>query len=121
MSAPESCVVVLRSASAAAAAWRSALSSATHLPPERMSGRASLARRAMSAAVSSTSSNTADQRTSASWLAPTTVSDASANTRNIGVARRVESSGTRTSKPASARRGPVTVMSSHASSWLRIV
>ena len=36
---------------------------ATHRPPERMSGRASLARRAMSAAVSSTSSNTADQRT----------------------------------------------------------
>ena len=40
-----------------------------------MSGRASLASRAMSAAVSSTSSNTADQRTFASWFAPTTDSD----------------------------------------------
>ena len=58
------------------------MSSATHLPPERMSGRASLASSRISAAVSSTSSNTADQRTSASWLAPTAVSFDSANSRS---------------------------------------
>ena len=121
MSAPVSWVVSALAASAPAAAWRSALSSATHLPPERTSGRASLASSRISAAVSSTSSNTADQRTSASWLAPTAVSFESANTRSIGVAFRVDSSGTRTSKPASASRGPVTVISSHASSWLRMV
>ncbi len=121
MSAPVSWVVSALAASASAAARRSALSSATHLPPERMSGRASLASSRISAAVSSTSSNTADQLTLASWLAPTAVSFDSANRRRLGVALRVESSGTRTSKPASARRGPVTVMSSHASSWLRMV
>ena len=47
------------------------VSIATQRSPERMSGRASLASRAMSAAVSSTPSNTADQRTFASWFAPT--------------------------------------------------
>ena len=60
-----------RSASAAAASLRSTRSSSTHLPCDCTSGRASAARRATSAAVSSTSSNTADQRTSLSWLAPT--------------------------------------------------
>ena len=81
------------------------MSSATHRPPERMSGRASLASSRISAAVSSTSSNTADQRTSASWLAPTAVSFDSANTRSDGVALRGDSAGTRTSKPASAEAG----------------
>ena len=57
----------------------------------------------MSAAVSSTSSNSADQRTSASWFAPTAVSfTESTKIRNDGVLGRRESSGTRTSKPARA-------------------
>ena len=81
-----------------------------------MSGRASWASRAMSAAVSSTSSNTADQRTSASWLAPTAVSVSSANTRSDAVGLRRLSAGTRTSNPAAARRGPMSTMSSQASS-----
>src|SRR6187431_291498 len=87
MSAPVSWVVSAFAASASAAARRSALSIATHLPPDRTSGRDSLASSRISAAVSSTSSNTADQRTSASWLAPTAVSFDSANSRSIGVAR----------------------------------
>ena len=121
MAAPESCFVAARSASAVAAAFRSARSIATQRPPERISGRASLASRAMSAAVSSTSSKTADHRTSASWLAPTTdVAEVSANTRSIGVGRCGDSSGIRTSNPAAASRGPVIAISSHASSWLRI-
>ena len=75
----------------------------------------------MSAAVSSTSSNTADQRTFASWFAPTADSGASStNTRSDGDGLRRDSAGTRTSKPAATSRGPVTVISSHASSWLRI-
>ena len=74
ISAPVSWSAPARSARAAAASLRSTRSSSTHLPCERTSGRASAARRATSAAVSSTSSNTADQRTSLSWLAPTTVS-----------------------------------------------
>ena len=89
---------------------------ATQRPPERTIGRAWLASWWISAAVSSTSSNTADHFTSASWLAPTAVDDCSANTRNVGVAVRGESSGTRTSKPALERRAPVTAISSHASS-----
>ena len=59
-----------------------------------MSGRASLASSRMSAAVSSTSSNTADQRTLASWLAPTAVSfDSGEQRAAIGVALRVDSVG----------------------------
>ena len=75
----------------------------------------------MSAAVSSTSSNTADQRTFASWFAPTAVSvAASTKTRSDGVLGRRESAGTRTSKPASCSCGPVAAIRSHASSPLRI-
>ena len=120
ISAPVIWSAPARSARAAAASFRSTRSSSTHLPCERTSGRASAARRATSAAVSSTSSKTADQRTSLSWLAPTTVSPVgSTKRRRAGVGLRRDSAGTRTSKPAASRAGPVTVMSSHASSWLR--
>ena len=71
ISAPVSCVVVARSASAAAASFRSTRSSSTHRPRALTRGRASAASRAISAAVSSTSSNTTDQRTLLSWWAPT--------------------------------------------------
>ena len=75
----------------------------------------------MSAAVASTSSNTADHDTFASWLAPTTDSDdASTLTRNDGVLRRREICGACTSNPAATRRGPVVAIRSHASSALRI-
>ena len=71
----------------------------------------------MSAAVSSTSSNTADQRTFASWFAPTIDSDAaSTKTRNDGVGLRRDNAGTRTSKPAASSCGPVVAMRSQASS-----
>jgi hypothetical protein len=70
--------------------------------------------------VSSTSSNTTDQRTSLSWWAPTTLSpDGSVKSRRPGAGFRRDSAGTRTSKPAAATTSPVTVMSSHASAWLR--
>ena len=100
---------------------RSTRSSSTHRPRDCTSGRASAASRATSAAVSSTSSNTTDQRTLLSWWAPTTESPAgSANRRSAG--RRPCGA----TAPAPARRsrrppasGRVTVMSSHASSWLR--
>ena len=83
------------------------------------SGRASVARRAMSAAESSTSSNTADQRTCDSWCAPTTdSSELIVSRRRAGVGFLRDSAGARTSKPAAAASGPVWVMSSHASSWL---
>ena len=72
----------------------------------RMKGRASFASLAMSAAVSSTSSNTADQRTSASWFAPTAVVDAvSAKTRSEALGLRRESAGMRTSNREELRPG----------------
>ena len=71
ISAPVSCVVLARSASAAAASFRSTRSSSTQRPRACTSGRASVASRVISAAVSSTSSNTTDQRTLLSWWAPT--------------------------------------------------
>ncbi len=109
-----------RSASAAAASLRSARFSSTHRPRERISGRASAARREMSAAVSSTSSNTADQWTSESWWAPTTVSaDGVVNRRRVGDGDRRDRAGTFTSKPAASSVAPVTVISSHASSCFR--
>ena len=84
-----SCVVLARSASAAAASLRSTRSSSTQRPRAWTSGRASAARRAISAAVSSTSSNTTDQRTLLSWWAPTCDSPAgSANSRSVGLGRR---------------------------------
>ena len=75
----------------------------------------------MSSAVSSTSSNSTDQRTFDSWWAPTTESPAidSANSRSDADGLRRDSAGTRTSKPAASSWVPVTVISSHASSWLR--
>ncbi len=84
ISAPDIRVLSARSASASAAAARSAWSSATQRPPTRTRGRASAARRRMSAALSSTSSKTAVQRTSASWLAPTAVVPPSAQSRSDG-------------------------------------
>ena len=118
-SAPVSCVCVARSARAAAASARSARSSSTHLPCDRISGRAWLASWEISAAVSSTSSNTADQRTCASWWAPTTDGSlATVSRRSAGEGLRRDSAGTRTSKPAASACGPVVVISSHASSWL---
>ena len=122
ISAPVSCLVLSRSASASAAALRSTWSIATQRPPVRMSGRASFARRAMSAAVSSTSSNTADQRTFGELVrtdgrSPTRVDVDAQRRRARALAR---TSGTRTSKPAATRRGPVVAIRSHASSALRI-
>ena len=121
ISAPVSWVWSARSASAAAASLRSARSSSTHRPWERTSGRASAASRATSAAVSSTSSNRADQRTLVSWWAPD-----HAVARGLGEEPQARATacggtaaGTRTSKPAASSAGPVTVISSHASSWLR--
>jgi hypothetical protein len=109
-----------RSARAAAASVRSTLSISTQRPREWMRGRASAASRRMSSAVSSTSSKTADQRTSASWWAPTTdASTGSAVRRSAGLGLRRERAGTRMSKPAAYSDGPVTPMSSKASSWLR--
>ena len=120
ISAPVSCVVVARSASAAAASFRSTLSSSTQRPCDCTSGRASAARRATSSAVSSTSSNTADHCTLLSWRAPTIVSpEGSTNRRNPGFGLRRDSDGTRTSKPAASNDSPVRVMRSHASSVLR--
>ena len=85
------------------------------------SGRAWRASWAISSALSSTSSNTADQRTLASWRAPTTVLWASSEVdperrrRARGATGRAR--GRRS--PAATSRSPVTVMSRHASSWLR--
>ena len=113
-------VLADRSASAAAASLRSTRSSSTQRPRDRTSGRASLASRATSAAVSSTSSKTADHRTLASWLAPTTLSPVgSVNSRRPGETLRRERAGTRTSKPAARSPLPVVVISSQASGWLR--
>ena len=120
ISAPDSSVVLARSASASAAAARSARSISTHRSPLRISGRASLASSRISAADNSTPSNTADQRTLASWLAPTCDSAPSTKTRNDGAGLRRDIAGTRTSKPAASSCGPVTDISSHASSWLTI-
>ncbi len=74
----------------------------------------------MSAAVSSTSSNTADQRTLLSWWAPTTDSPVgSVNIRRPGDGLRLDSTGTRASNPAASSIRPETVISSQASVWLR--
>ena len=92
ISAPVSCVIVSRSASAAAACSRSTRSTSTQRPRDCTSGRAWRASRATSAAVSSTSSNSTDQATLLSWCAPTTEpAGASANSRSDGVALRRDS------------------------------
>jgi len=66
-----------------------------------MSGRAWLASLEISAALSSTSSKTADQRTWASWWAPTTEGSlAIVSSRSAGDGLRRDSAGIRTSNPA---------------------
>ena len=118
ISAPVSWRSSARSARAAAACSRSTRSTSTHPLRERTRGRACLASRATSAAVSSTSSNSTDHDTLLSWWAPTTVSDDSATSRSIGVALRRDMIGTRTSNPMAASVGPVVVINSQAWSWV---
>ncbi len=76
----------------------------------------------MSSALSSTSSNTADHCTAVSCWAPTaeSVSDPTEVNRSDGVAFFGDIGGTRTSNPADVRIGPMLVIRSQASSWLRM-
>ena len=92
MSAPLSWLVWARSASAAAACWRSTRSISTQPRLDCTSGRACRASWATSAAVSSTSSNNTDHATLLSWCAPTIEpAGVSAKSRSAGVALRRDS------------------------------
>ena len=116
ISAPVSSVVSARSANAAAASARSAWLRATQRPRDCTSGFACIASLWISPAVSSTSPKTALQLTAVSCCAPTTLSASSAVSLNWATWRRRDKAGTRTSKPADSRAGPVLDIKSQASS-----